>query len=461
MIHPLLNYTIKGAIWYQGESNIRDARLYPALMNTLITSWRKAWNVGDFPFYFVQIAPYNYEEPYAGALLREAQLKCLAIPNTGMAVTMDIAENIYDIHPKNKSEVGRRLALWSLFNTYHKTEGIFSGPVYNKFQVSGNRLIVEFDHADAGLKLTKSENNNFTIAGADHIFYPASIKIEGNSLIVSSLKVKQPQAARYAFSNKSEATLFSSDGLPASSFRTDTWDIITENAVLEPYFDPDSKVLSYQLSTQARESDIFYDFNKLPGKKSKRYLMPIPSGKPGTLFAIVSRNGYLAEAANSWKIIVNKAIGAEIKYKYSCSDRFRAGGKLALIDGIVAFTNFSDGSWQGFDGNDLDVIIDLGKTITAKTIRSSFLSDNNNWIFLPKQVNVEVSADGITYKSIGEWNLKSLAEIKNTVIQPVSFQVKEKIRYIKLIAQNQGTCPEWHPGAGNKCWMFVDEIVVE
>jgi len=103
----------------------------------------------------------------------------------------------------------------------------------------------------------------------------------------------------------------------------------------------------------------------------------------------------------------------------------------------------------------------LGKTIQANTIRSSFLSDNNNWIFLPKQVNVEVSEDGITYKSVGIWNLKSFAEIKDVVIQPVIFQLKSKIRFIKLSAINQGTCPEWHPGAGNKCWLFVDEIVLE
>jgi hypothetical protein len=461
MIYPLLNFTIKGAIWYQGESNIRDARLYTALMNAMITSWRKVWNVGEFPFYYVQIAPYNYEEPYAGVLLREAQLKCLAIPNTGMAVTMDIAENINDIHPKNKSEVGRRLALWSLNKTYNKKGESFSGPVYKGFQISGNRLIVEFNNADGGLKLANTKINNFTIAGVDHVFYQASVKIQGNSLVVSSPKVKQPQAARYAFTNKSEASFFNGNGLPASSFRTDNWDIITENALLEPYLDPAIKTLSYQLFTREREADIYYDFNKLPGKKSKRYLLPIPSGKPGTLFAVVSRNGFPSETTNNWKIVNNKAIGAEIIYKNSFSERFKVGGKLALLDGIVASDNFKDGSWQGFEGNDLDVVIDLGKTIQAKTILSNFLSDNNNWIFLPKQVSVMVSEDGKTYKSIGEWNLKSADEIKGAVIQPIMFQVNSKIRYIKLTAINQGTCPAWHQGAGNKCWMFVDEIILE
>jgi sialate O-acetylesterase len=234
MIHPLLNYRIKGAIWYQGESNVLDSKLYPALMNIMISSWRKAWNVGDFPFYYVQIAPYNYEEPYAGALLREAQLKCLVIPNTGMAVTLDIAENINDIHPKNKSEVGRRLALWSLAKTYNKTDLSFSGPVYKSFQLSGNKIIMEFSHADTGLKLAKTANNNFTIAGADHVFYPASVKIQGNSLIITSPKIKMPQAVRYAFTNISESTLFNGEDLPSSSFRTDTWNIIAKNALPVP-----------------------------------------------------------------------------------------------------------------------------------------------------------------------------------------------------------------------------------
>jgi sialate O-acetylesterase len=449
MIRPLLNYTIKGAIWYQGESNASDARLYPALMNTMITSWRKAWQVGEFPFYYVQIAPFNYEEPYAGALLREAQLKCLSIPNTGMAVTLDIAENVNDIHPKSKLEIGKRLAFWALNKTYGNTEVIFSGPVYSDMKISGSSIVLNFNNPTGGLKLDKTSKSNFTIAGADHVFYPATIKVQENFLVVSSVKVKQPKAVRYAFSNTSVATLFNGAGLPAPSFRTDNWDIITENAVLKPFIDPATKTLTYQLTSKARESDIYYDFNKLPTKKSPKFLMPIPSGRSETLFATVSRNGYLAETARSWRIVANKATGAEIIYKHPFSDRFIAGGKFALLDGITASENFQDESWQGFEGNDLDIVIDLGKTIQAKTIRSSFLSDNNSWIFLPKQVNVEVSEDGKSYKNIGEWNLKSGAEIKGAVIQPVIFQFKSKIRYIKLTAINQETCPAWHPGSGN------------
>ncbi len=461
MINPLLNYTIKGAIWYQGGSNTFDSRLFPTLMNTMITSWRKAWNVGEFPFYFVQIAPFTYEKPYTGALLREAQMKCLATPNTGMAVTMDIAGDVTDIHPKNKFDVGKRLALCALNNTYGKTDISFSGPAYSGFKLTGNKLILEFKHSDGGLKLTNTIKSNFSIAGDDHIFYPATVKIEGNTLAVSSSKVKQPQAARYAFTNTSEATLFNGAGLPASSFRTDNWDIITEYVVLKPLLDPDTRTLTYQLSSQARETDIYYDFNKLPNKKSQLYLLPIPTGKTGTLFARLSRNGYLAEITNSWKIAANKAIYAEISYKQTYSTDFTSSGNLALLDGILASENFQDGNWQGFDGDDLDVVLDLGKMIQVKTIKANFLSDNKSWIFLPKEVSVQVSGDGITYKSLESVKFDAAKEIKEAVVRQISFNINSKIRFIKMIAINQGTCPDWHPGAGNKSWLFVDEIVVE
>ncbi len=461
MINPLINYTIKGAIWYQGESNRMDAKLYPELMKTMIASWRKAWKLGDFPFYFVQIAPYTYDEPYSGALLREAQLKCLTVPNTGMAVTLDLVDNIKDIHPKNKLDVGKRLALWALSKTYGKDDVTYTGPVYSELKTAGKNITLSFSNAQSGLKPVSATQNNFVIAGADRVFYPAAVKVSGDKLVISSPKVKQPIAVRYAFTNTSEATFFNKAGLPAPSFRTDNWDLITENVVLKPFFDPDTKVLSYLLSTKARESDIYYNFKKAPGKKSTLFLNPIASGKPGTLFATVSRNGYFSETVQSWNIVANKASGSEITYKSSFSNAFEAGGKLALIDGIMASTNLQDGSWQGFEGNDLDVVIDLGKPIQIKKISCNFLRDNNSWVFLPKQVTVLVSDDGITYKSIGESIFSSEKETNAILIQPVLFSLKGNARFIKLVAINQGVCPGWHPGSGNKAWLFADEIVVD
>jgi sialate O-acetylesterase len=461
MIHPLLNYTIKGAIWYQGESNAKDARFYPTLMNTLITSWRKNWGVGEFPFYFVQIAPFNYGEPFTGALLREAQLKCLSTPNTGMAVTMDIAGDVNDIHPKNKLDVGKRLANWALNNTYGIKEVGFSGPIYKEMKIAGSSISVSFQYAEGGLKIQKSEQNIFSIAGADRVFYPATVKVQGEMLVVSSPKVKQPKSVRYGFSNTSVASLFNEAGFPASSVRTDDWDIITENVDLKAFLDPASKAVSYQLSTKARETDIYYEFGKKPNKKSQIFRSEIPAGKSGKLFATVSRDGYLSENSQEWDIVNNKAAGAKIIYNSEFSDYYSANGKIALVDGILATDNFQDGSWQGFEGSDLDVIVDLGKAVSAKSISCNFLSANNSWIFLPKKVTVQVSEDGKTYTNIGESSFSAEKEIKNAVIQTVSFPVKSKLRFIKITALNQGTCPKWHQGAGNKSWLFVDEIVVK
>jgi len=461
MIHPLQNYCIKGAIWYQGETNRMDAKLYPELIHAMVTSWRKSWNVGDFPFYYVQIAPYTYSEPFSGALLREAQLKCLSIPNTGMAVTMDIAGDVTDIHPKNKLDVGKRLALWALNKTYEKKETSFSGPVYKSMKVSGSSIIAEFSYTDGGLKLAKTAKNNFTIAGPDHIFYPALVKVAGNTLLFSSSKVKKPEAVRYAFSNTSEATLFNGAGLPASSFRSDEWDIITENLKLKPFRDPLTKSLTYQLSSEARESDIFYHIGKASSKTFNHYLTPIAAGFSGTLYANVSRNGYMSEVGGEWKIVRNKALGAEVSYSIPYSDRFAAGGNIGLVDGIVASNQYEEGGWQGFEGNDLEIIIDLGISQKVKNVSCSFLSDNRSWIFLPKEVKMQVSEDGITFSTPQEKRFSSENVKKIISAELVTFPVNSKIRYIKLKAVNQGICPGWHPGSGSKCWLFADEIIVQ
>ena len=310
------------------------------------------------------------------------------------------------------------------------------------------------------MKISKTEENNFRIASADRVFYPAKVKIQGNTLQISSPKVKHPQAVRYAFTNTSEATFFNGAGLPASSFRTDTWDIITSNTTLQPIFDTVTKTLMYQLSTTARETDIYYDFNEVPGKSSKRYLSPFSLMKTGTLYAVVARDGYLSEIVKSWEMTSNKAAAADVIYKFPYSDYYPAGGKLALVDGILASKDTQAGNWQGFEGNDMDIIIDLGKTTSFKSVKCNFQSDNNNWIFLPKKVTVEVSEDGVTYRKLGESGFSCEKEVKISDIQAVTFYGKGNIKYVKLTAINQGTCPAWHPGAGNKCWLFADEIVV-
>jgi sialate O-acetylesterase len=219
MIHPLRNFTIKGAIWYQGEGNSSRASKYCDLFSTMITNWRTVWGQGDFPFYYVQIAPHYRKTP--SEELREAQMKTLSLKNTGMAVTMDIA-NLKDIHPKNKQEVGRRLALWALAKDYGKTDVVCSGPLYESMKVEGDKIRLSFDYTGTGLKTRDGkEVSHLTIAGTDKIFVEAKGVIDGDTVVVSGDTVQKPVAVRYGWSNMAEPNLANKEGLPASSFRTD------------------------------------------------------------------------------------------------------------------------------------------------------------------------------------------------------------------------------------------------
>ena len=222
MIVPVIPYTIKGAIWYQGESNTDEPRLYRDFLPLMIRNWREDWNEGEFPFYFVQIAPFNYGDSVQSQVLRESQLLTLSTPRTGMAVTLDIGEP-ENIHPADKQSVGERLAFWALAKDYKKKVP-FSGPLYRSMKIKGDSIIVSFDFAGRGLLLKEERSNTeFLIAGEDRQFVKAEAVADGKQLIVFSARVRNPVSVRYAWSNTAKATLFNVEGLPASSFRTDEW----------------------------------------------------------------------------------------------------------------------------------------------------------------------------------------------------------------------------------------------
>ncbi len=222
MIAPLVPFRIAGAIWYQGESNCYDPILYRTLFPAMITDWRKQWGQGDFPFYYVQIAPYQYNAFDRSQAIREAQLMSLWVPNTGMAVTMDIGTE-KDIHPKNKVDVGERLARWALAKTYKQKNIIYSGPLYKSMKIEDSAIRIAFDYADGGLVAKDGKLSDFVIAGEDKNFVPAEAAIDGDTLVVSSKEVNNPVAVRYGWSNWVDGSLFNKAGLPASSFRTDDW----------------------------------------------------------------------------------------------------------------------------------------------------------------------------------------------------------------------------------------------
>lgn len=234
MVYPLIRFTIRGTIWYQGESNRNDGLIYTKKMEALINGWRSVWGLGDFPFYFVQLAPYNYgsslEEEGIGVpdyyrlpLIWEAQLNALKIPNTGMAVTTDIT-NLYDIHPKNKRDVGYRLSLWALAKTYGKKDLVYSGPLYKSKAIEGSKIRILFDHVGSGLiSLDDRALSWFEIAGLDRVFYKAQAEIDRGAVVVWSEKVSDPAAVRFGWYQLATPNLGNREGLPASPFRTDRW----------------------------------------------------------------------------------------------------------------------------------------------------------------------------------------------------------------------------------------------
>jgi sialate O-acetylesterase len=219
MINPLTFYPISGAIWYQGESNVDQYPTYFKLMQQLVTCWRNEWK-SDLSFYFVQIAPYTYNNGKS-AYLREQQTLSRSIPNTGMVVISDLVSDTSDIHPKDKKEVGMRLANLALAKHYSQAGIIAEGPYFKEMQIKGKELMLSFTNCDNGLVFKPGKNSGFEIAGADSRYYSATVKLKGSLVSVSSKEVPIPMAVRYCFTDAALPTLYSKEGLPVNSFRTE------------------------------------------------------------------------------------------------------------------------------------------------------------------------------------------------------------------------------------------------
>jgi sialate O-acetylesterase len=238
MIAPLVPFAFRGALWYQGESNmidVPDGPIYADKMEALIRGWRKAWGMGNFSFYYVQLAPFTYfsdrdkprsDSPERLAEMWETQETALRIPNTGMVVTTDLVDDVKDIHPRNKQDVGDRLARLALAKDYHQRNVVWSGPVFRKVKFDNGRALIAFDHTDGGLMCKDGKPLSwFTIAGADQKFVSANAVIDGDQVIVTSPEVTTPAAVRFAWHEKAMPNLFNGAGLPARPFRTDRYPI--------------------------------------------------------------------------------------------------------------------------------------------------------------------------------------------------------------------------------------------
>lgn len=224
MLHPIVGFNIKGALWYQGENNWFTAGSYDKKMEAMVKGWRSLWGCGDFSFYYVQLAPNAYPNGKDKLpIIYEKQVKAMQlIPNSGMAVSVD-AGSLSTIHPPNKTIISKRLLYWALAKTYGKKGVPHQGPVYQSLKISENKAIVSFDEVPLGITAYDKPLISFEIAGADKVFHPATAVIYGKTVIVQSNEVKSPVAVRYAFKDRSEGNLYNVEGLPAAPFRTDSW----------------------------------------------------------------------------------------------------------------------------------------------------------------------------------------------------------------------------------------------
>ena len=229
MMSPLVGYGIRGCLWYQGEANIDQPDLYTRLLPDMVKDWRERWGIGEFPFYYAQIAPFNYNKGEGkgrnSAYLREAQLKCLElIPASGMIVLLDVGD-ARTIHPMEKQTVGSRFAYMALGKTYGLKGFLTTGPLYRSVEADGDKLIVSFCEADKGMTSYRQPLTDFEVAGEDRVFHPARAVFgkDMQTVVVSSPEVPRPVAVRYAFKDYVKGSLFNLWGLPASSFRSDDW----------------------------------------------------------------------------------------------------------------------------------------------------------------------------------------------------------------------------------------------
>jgi len=298
MINPFVGFPLRGAIWYQGESNHGEGMLYTEKMKALINGWRKIWGIGDFPFFYVQIAPYMYgaENPQMLATFWEAQSAAQQIPNTGMIVTTDIG-NLNDIHPKNKQDVGLRLALLALKNTYGKNDVVANGPKFKSLKTEGDTLRVTFENTAGGLKSRDQKPLTwFEIIGPETDFTKANAAIDGDSVILSAPNVKSPVAMRFSWNKEAEPNLVNGAGLPTEAFRAGEVPKIDYLATKVP--EAAGYKLVYDLDLAKLGTDIKYDVNNSASLKGEfdriAYFLEL-RGPDGITYSYVSTDAFTTD----------------------------------------------------------------------------------------------------------------------------------------------------------------------
>ena len=346
MIHPLCPFALRGAIWYQGESNLGDGPLYTERMKALIGGWRELWGTGEFPFYFVQIAPYNYGgNPETEAVLWEAQAAALAIPHTGMAVINDIG-NLRDIHPANKQDVGKRLALWALAKDYGRPQLTYSGPTYKAMSLEGDKLRLTFDHVGGGLASRDGQPLNWfeVIDAEEGGFVKATARIDGATVLVSAPEVKHPVAVRYAWGMLAEPNLMNAEGLPAGAFRAGT--VPARDALVMHVPEAKDYQLVYDLDLAKLGDPVAYDVDNRSKIRKPfdriAYFMELTSGND-TKYVYVSLDAFTDDLGKIG--VPSVASGARFQQNVANLNVF------SNVKGIVVGTGLQGGNLEFWPNN--------------------------------------------------------------------------------------------------------------
>ena len=465
MLAPLIPFTMRGVIWYQGEYNRNDPYLYKTLFPYLILSWRRYWGL-RFPFYFVQIAPYKYPNPLSGTGVREAQRLTLSTPNTEMVVSLDVG-NPDDIHPRKKEPIGTRLALCALANNYGFDEMVHSGPLYEKMENLDGKLKLYFKDTGSGLMIRGDKLTHIQIAGEDWKFYPAQAKIDGHSLILWNTQVPMPIAARYGFEDAAEPNLFNNEGFPASSFRTDDWPLFFTPPVISSTYNKETDDFAVKISYAGSEPHkLYYTLDGTEPDLNAQVYEGSFRVKEAEISVRAVYEDVLDDRVVKQKVEVSKAMFGEIISQSKPDRNYNAANPNALIDGVQGSENLRDIVWQGYRGKDIEVVIDLGKKQSVKALIMNFLRSHEARAFLPKEVMISFSNNGKKYKS--ESKNESLMPDQmpdnpapDKVFKYSNLLKSQKARYIKILINNPGPLPAWHQAAGKESWIFLDEIVVE
>lgn len=339
---------------------------------------------------------------------------------------------------------------------------MYSGPLYKDHVIETGQIRVTFDYAEMGLLANDGPLTCFEVAGDDRIFFPAEARIEGGEVIVSSEYVLQPKAVRFGFSNTATPNLFNQEGLPASSFRTDDWPIVIKDVDVKVEYKLDAEAYLVTLSGDDDISEIKYTTNgDHPGLFGLTYRQPFYIDTECTIKALAYTSQQASDAFTSKEISLNLATFKPIEYNTIYDQSRSAGGDMALIDGSFGSLSANDGRWQGFLGFSMSVVLDFGERIDIEEIKLQILKDQEAGIFLPNRVLFEISNDGERYNEIYR---KPLFHGKDSEVEIMPFEFSfnrpRKTRFVRISAQNIGECPPWHPRAGEKAWLMVDEITI-